>query len=127
MGSSSDQIIITNDNNSEPSSSEETPILNEQTNMPVKLISCDNMVYEISEEAAFQSGLLKSFLNPKLPFTEAKERTFVLPIRNKALLRIIDFMEHRCKWKGDTAEQQEFVIDDEEALLMVDIATYLKL
>lgn len=93
----------------------------------VKLVSSDGKIYEIEEDVAFQSELLKKLLNKDMPFVEAKERTFALPIRSTFLSRVIQFMEHKRKFSDAIIEASDFSVSDEEAMALLDIATYLKL
>ncbi|KAM0676683.1 elongin C [Binucleata daphniae] len=93
----------------------------------VKLVSSDGVVFEIEQEVADQSELLRTFLDKDLPFIESKERTFALPIRSTFLSRVIQFMEHKRKYNDAIIEASDFSVSDEEAMALLDVATYLKL
>lgn len=94
----------------------------------VKLISSDNFFYEIPEEVALQSNLLKTMLNTNYPFVEGVERTFSLPISAIRLERVIEYLKYKEKYsKADNEDIPDFPIACEEALDLLEISAYLKI
>ncbi|KAI4292936.1 elongin-C [Pancytospora philotis] len=92
----------------------------------VRIVSSDNVEFVISTEIAFLSRTLHTFFDRECPFKETASRTVTLPIRAKALQRIIEFMEHKHKSANNLAVG-EFKIHDEETMELLDVASYLRI
>lgn len=94
----------------------------------VKLISSDNFYYEIPEEVAIQSKVLKTLLNTNYPFVEGTERTFSLPITALRLERVIEYLRYKEKYSNvENEDIPDFPITSDEALDLLEISAYLKI
>jgi hypothetical protein len=100
----------------------------------VKLISSDNVENIVDYKIAIQSNTLALFLSPEINdkysissgvynlnyLSDTDE--IRLPIKNKYLKRILDFMQYKQSFSS-----MEFQIKDEETLELLEIASYLKI
>lgn len=93
----------------------------------VKLVSSDNIYYEICESTAIQSQLFRTLLNSNYPFIEGKERTFCLPIHSKRLDRVIEYLKYKEKYNNKLEEVPEFPVSGDEAVDLLEISAYLKI
>lgn len=92
----------------------------------IKLISSDNVEFLVDTEIAFLSRTLKTFFDEKYQFKETTARSVALPIRAKALRRIIEFMEHK-HMSANNLTVGDFKIHDEETMELLDVASYLRI
>lgn len=100
----------------------------------VKIISSDNIINEVEYNVAIQSNTLQLFLSPNIndkysissclySLSYSSEIDEIrLPIKNKYLKRILDFMKYKTQ-----LQTHEFLVEDEETMALLEIASYLKI
>lgn len=103
-------------------------------NGKVRIVSSDNKIHEIDYKVAIQSDTIKLFLSPEINDryslsscfynldNSSEEDEIWLPIKSKYLKRIIDFMEYKIQTISN-----EFCVEDEETVELLEIASYLKI
>lgn len=91
----------------------------------VKLISSDSTVYEVDIDLVRHSKTLAVFLDNNYPFIQCKTKEIKLPIKSKHLKRILEFMQYVHKKQNEN--NTEFIINDEETMDLLEIASYLRI
>ncbi|ORD93964.1 hypothetical protein ECANGB1_1299 [Enterospora canceri] len=87
------------------------------------LVSCEDDVFEVPEDVCCTSETLRLFIG-------CGSTRMTLPIKTKHLERCIEFM--RFKHASESGERESkwleaFKIKDEEAVDMLDVASYMRL
>lgn len=92
----------------------------------VKLLSCDGEEFFLDYEVAVQSQVLRSFFNRPTMFEESVSREITLPVKALHLRRVVEFLKFKCLSDANK-DSEEFRVEDDETLELLDIAAYLKI
>lgn len=92
----------------------------------ITLISSEDTHIEIPNYLALHSPLLKKLLTNE-SFLESEAGAVQLPFSHKTIKKIVEYFEYLEKKKGTDHLDNDFYIEDDDAIEMLEASDYLQL